>query len=381
MLTIFLGIPSNNDIDKDTCAWISLNSPMSKKYGSKISIAAWIHSHVQGVECCFSSVDVHTQFTLSKTFNDILGLVFELDKDGDPKKHDFYGLTRRGFTKVNECRKPGLNFHDECTEKSYYTSQKHLIDPIDGPLEVHDFFALQHTGKQLDEKEWPTIENDLTKQSKQPTFHEKTTIQSSKSPVQNTNEERYFEYNKNVRHECNNPSQQYDIQDDVILDTEDTKEDDIEEDLEEQKCEGCDKFIKTESFLMHVGRAKKCKAVYGERYEEMQKARKKDAESKRKGKRTTYYQEYHIKNKKKRNETVREWRKSVDPETKKTYFKEYHAKNKEKRNETARVWRQSVKMSNSEYQQRVMKFKKETKDGPSYACQCCQRTLFYRGNV
>ena len=149
---------------------------MRNKYGSKLSIAAWVHSHVQGVQCCFSSVDVHNHLTLSKTFDDILGLVFELDKEGDPKNYDFYALTRKGVLKARKCQKPGFDFHDECAEKSYYTSQKHLIDHIDGPIEVHDFFALPYYGLQLDEKEWPTIKESLTKQSIQYKSHEKTSL-------------------------------------------------------------------------------------------------------------------------------------------------------------------------------------------------------------
>ena len=39
----------------------------------------WIHSHVQSVKCNFSSVDVHTQFSYSKIYPNILGLVLEID--------------------------------------------------------------------------------------------------------------------------------------------------------------------------------------------------------------------------------------------------------------------------------------------------------------
>ena len=323
------------------------------------------------MQCCFSSVDVHTHLTLSKTFDDILGLVFELDKDGDPKNHDFYGLTRKGVLNVRKCNKRSFEFHDECAQKSYYTSQKHLIDHIDEPIEVHDFFALPYYGLQsVYEKERPTIKDSLTKQSKQHKSYEKTTfdeVQTSENlfKVPNVPDGSHFK-NKNCQKKPNNETQ-YDDEDDIILNNDDAMEDEIQETPDEQQCEGCKKFFKTESFLMHVGRAKKGKAAYGERYNDMQQARKKDAEAKRRGKRTNYLKEYHAKNEDKRKGS--------------NYFKEYHTNNKEKRNETAREWRQSEKMSNLEYQKRVLKFKMETKDGPSYTCQCCQRSLFFRGKV
>ena len=38
-----------------------------------------------------------------------------------------------------------------------------------------------------------------------------------------------------------------------------------------EKCRGCAKEFKPESLLRHVGKAKKCKAVYGSDYENLKK--------------------------------------------------------------------------------------------------------------
>ena len=41
-----------------------------------------------------------------------------------------------------------------------------------------------------------------------------------------------------------------------------------------EKCRGCAKEFKPESLLRHVGKAKKCKAVYGSDYENLKKKKK-----------------------------------------------------------------------------------------------------------
>ena len=40
--------------------------------------AAWIHSHVSGNKCFFSSIDLHTQFAFEQCSPDVLGCVVEL---------------------------------------------------------------------------------------------------------------------------------------------------------------------------------------------------------------------------------------------------------------------------------------------------------------
>lgn len=141
LFCIYTGIPTGNDMDKDTGAWILNNSPMKEKYGSKLSIVAWVHSHVLGVPCSFSTTDVHSQFTWSKIYPDILGLVFELDREGFLTKYDLFGLTRQGNLNVKKCILP-WNQCGKCGKESYYSSFMHFVNWFEGPLEVHDY--MQH---------------------------------------------------------------------------------------------------------------------------------------------------------------------------------------------------------------------------------------------
>ena len=125
-------------MDKNTRHWIAHNSPMKKKHPTNISVVAWVHSHVQGVRCFFTGTDVHTQFTWTKIYPDILGLVFELDGFGNMQSYDYFGLTRQGKRILEKCRNPG-NQCGNCGKKSNYTSFMHLIKPIMGPLDIYDF--------------------------------------------------------------------------------------------------------------------------------------------------------------------------------------------------------------------------------------------------
>ena len=99
-------------------------------------------------------------------FPDILGTVFELDKNGVIEELDFYGLTTHGITNLRKCKKPGGDFHDECDKKSYYTSKMHQVEEIDDHLEIHDFFTVSNPEEQLFENEWPTIEESLKRKVK-----------------------------------------------------------------------------------------------------------------------------------------------------------------------------------------------------------------------
>ena len=345
--SIFPGIPTENPIDNDTCAWISMNSPMKKKYGSKLSIAAWVHSHVEGVECCFSSVDLHTQFTWSQVFPDILGLVFEIDQDGLPAEYDFYGLTTQGITKLRECRKPGSDGHVECDKKSYYTSKLQLIDPIDIHLEVHDFFQMSYPNEQLFENEWPTIEESTKRKLKpvKPSAHEvEVEIQDQEDKT--------------------DPSDSYQSQD------------------HEKECEGCKKTYNIDTFFKHFRRAKKCKEKYGDRYDDMIKERRKNYKKAHNFKLYAENREARKENFKQNYAENREARKqnyAENRDEKNEKAKQDHVKNKDRNNQRDKERRKIAKIESKEFEKRLQKFKKETKYGPSFACKCCQRTLFYRG--
>ena len=97
-----------------------------------------------------------------------------------------------------------------------------------------------------------------------------------------------------------------------------------------------------------------------------------------KERRANYKKTYNLRNKKENNEKAKQ-NYAENREERKEKAKKHHEKNKDVRNVKSKERREVVKIENKEYEKRVKKFKKETKDGPSFACQCCHRTLFYRG--
>ena len=42
-------------------------------------LISWIHSHVGGVPCGFSSIDMHSQFLYERAYPGILGTVFQIN--------------------------------------------------------------------------------------------------------------------------------------------------------------------------------------------------------------------------------------------------------------------------------------------------------------
>ena len=111
---------------------------MKLNYSSDLSIVAWVHSHVQGVKCFLSSLDLHTQFKWSKINPDFIGIVFELDQNGSMISYDFFGLTRQGNANLKKCKSSDRQC-DKCSKKSNYTSLLHFVNQFDGPLYDHDF--------------------------------------------------------------------------------------------------------------------------------------------------------------------------------------------------------------------------------------------------
>ena len=44
--------------------------------------------------------------------------------------------------------------------------------------------------------------------------------------------------------------------------------------MEEEECRGCKRKFPSNSLLRHIGKAKRCKIVYGEEFEELKKAKR-----------------------------------------------------------------------------------------------------------
>ncbi len=83
--------------------WIMRESSTAKQHGTDNTVlAAWIHTHVRGVKCGFSSVDVHTQYAYSHDamYPNIMGHVVELCQDGSIIE-DFFTLTAEGKAQVS----------------------------------------------------------------------------------------------------------------------------------------------------------------------------------------------------------------------------------------------------------------------------------------
>ena len=114
----------------DTGAWIVWSSQIAEKHGENVAVVSWVHSHVRGIACSFSSIDMHAQYAYNKHFPGILGLVFQIGLNGDLQKFDFYSLTGIGTAAVGRCsrsRNLSRHLHEECKSDSFYQSQKNLV--------------------------------------------------------------------------------------------------------------------------------------------------------------------------------------------------------------------------------------------------------------
>lgn len=94
-------------------------------------LISWIHSHVGGSECCFSSIDNHTQHTYSKVHKGVLGLVVEIKHNGKKGAYDFFELTSFGKQKIEKCsRQPNVittQQHESCMGREFYQSARKKV--------------------------------------------------------------------------------------------------------------------------------------------------------------------------------------------------------------------------------------------------------------
>ena len=95
---MFLGIDEENDL---TPEWIYHKSPAKLKHGSNLQIVAWIHSHVRGVGCNLSSIDVHTHYFFSEICGmaGLLAMVFQVTDEDKVKTYDAFTLNTIGIQK------------------------------------------------------------------------------------------------------------------------------------------------------------------------------------------------------------------------------------------------------------------------------------------
>ena len=98
------------------------------------------------MECSFSSEDLHTQLSLSKSYDGILGLVLEIQENGQLGQHDFFELSRSGKRHVQNCSKKvdckSRVQHSSCDNSTYYQSAKtRVVLHEDFSLEVRNFMV------------------------------------------------------------------------------------------------------------------------------------------------------------------------------------------------------------------------------------------------
>ena len=115
---------------------------------------SWIHSHVGGAECFFSAVDVHTQHTLAKYHEAVIGMVIQLNENDEIVHHDFYEMSRQGLRHVENCSKKrncnSRQQHDSCYDTNLYkTASYKVMLHDDVGLKVQNFM-LPNIGLQND---------------------------------------------------------------------------------------------------------------------------------------------------------------------------------------------------------------------------------------
>lgn len=146
--------------------WILKNFIYSEERGRPY-LMSWIHSHVGGAECFFSSVDVHTQHTLAKFHEAVIGMVIQLNENDEIAHHDFYEMSRQGLRHVENCsRKENCNTrqqHDSCYNTNLYKSARDKVMLHDDVgLRVQNFMLPMVNNKKQDqtlptEIDFPTV--------------------------------------------------------------------------------------------------------------------------------------------------------------------------------------------------------------------------------
>ena len=96
----------------------------------KPCLISWIHSHVRGMECSFSSIDNHTQHTYAKMYKGVLGLVIEIKTNGKKGIYDFFEMSSNGRKAIEDCsRKKNCitNVQNEKKSQNFVKKMKKFI--------------------------------------------------------------------------------------------------------------------------------------------------------------------------------------------------------------------------------------------------------------
>ena len=129
--------------------WIFSNLSKHPKFNNGMTIVAWIHSHVQGADAAFSSIDCHNQYNYQHVLglDGLLGIVFEVGDDSALNDIEYYDLNPIGKEAIKQCGKHGYfnqqQQHEHCdgieTSKLYHCVDQAIEIIHDLPLHIHDF--------------------------------------------------------------------------------------------------------------------------------------------------------------------------------------------------------------------------------------------------
>ena len=241
----YIGILTNGDCPstpgedfyQDTITWIAWESSIQQKYEEKLSIVAWIHSHVQDTKYCKTRLEIYEN--IEKDFgSDMLGIVFQMNQENE---HDIYYF--------NSKSKNGRFMHKihECQENPLVPLQNiAIVDDL--LLETHDFIDQKEKISIISHWKWQRnadsreIQQEKDKHclsEKRPSAKFMPNISNGKSSAYTSG---LYKYN----------------------DTNEVKKN-------SKTCDGCDITFVTESFLKHLSHSAKCKKAYGEDWHQLLK--------------------------------------------------------------------------------------------------------------
>ena len=221
-------------------------------------LIAWIHSHVRGAECSFSSIDNHTQHAYSKLHREVLGLVIEIQPNGKKGVYDFFELSKLGIEAIERCSRSKNCIttaqHDSCTGRKFYQSAMEKVS-------FDDFYTLN-------------VSNFISKGTENGQNQPSTDmISEDEMEVENMSE--------NSIDTEENPN--------VSISPEVRTEPEKNQQANKTDCKYCKKsFV---NLFSHISRSGKCRAQYGEEFDTMNKERDDNVKaSKRERGRKTYSQ-------------------------------------------------------------------------------------------
>ena len=159
------------------------------KFEHDEKIIGWVHSHVRGIKCFFSSLDVHNQYLSQRLDSNHLGLVVQIHPDGTLVDHDYYQLTSLGMTTVTNCLNGSTDNskqHPSCGGDNLYMSQRHLVVSIaDLPLTINVCQQIEVIAQRkiLNDPPKKSIQFSISERVLRPRNEKNATKQSSKTVI------------------------------------------------------------------------------------------------------------------------------------------------------------------------------------------------------